>query len=105
LGKNFTVTKGTIELTEEDEQIAGNYSSERSRDSSVCMVRGWMAGIRFPAPVRNCFLLHSVQTDSGAHPFYYTISKEAFSAGVKQLEREADHSPPSSGEVKNVQAI
>jgi hypothetical protein len=38
-------------------------------------------------------LLHVVQTGSGAHPDFY-------SPGVKRLGREADHSPPTSAEVK-----
>jgi hypothetical protein len=38
-------------------------------------------------------LLHVDQTGSGAH---------ALSPGVKQLEREGDHSPPASVKVKKI---
>jgi hypothetical protein len=46
-------------------------------------------------------LLHSVQTDSGAYPASYPIGTRGSFPGVKQPGREADHSPPSSAEVKN----
>jgi hypothetical protein len=39
-------------------------------------------------------LLHSIQIGSGAHPAFYPM-------GVKRPGCEADHSPPSSTEVKN----
>jgi hypothetical protein len=42
-------------------------------------------------------LLHVVQTDSGAHPGSY-----AMVPGVKGLSPEADHSSPTSAEVKKV---
>jgi hypothetical protein len=45
-------------------------------------------------------LLHVVQTTSGAHPVSYPIGKGGSSPGVKQPGREADHSPPTSAEVK-----
>jgi hypothetical protein len=36
-------------------------------------------------------------------PTYHTIQllREAFNTGLKRSGREADHSPPSNGEVKN----
>jgi hypothetical protein len=58
---------------------------------------GWL-GVRVPARAGNFSLHHSFQTGSGAHPTSYPM---AFSLGVKRQEREADHSPPSSAEVKN----
>jgi hypothetical protein len=49
---------------------------------------------------------HSVQTGSGAHPaFYPTDARGSLSLVVKRLEREADHSPPSSAEVRMRGAI
>jgi hypothetical protein len=42
--------------------------------------------------------IHCVQTASGAHPVSYPM---AYSLGVNLPGREADHSPPSSAEVKN----
>jgi hypothetical protein len=48
------------------------------------------------------FLFHVVHTSSGAHPASYPVGTGGFSPGVKQLEREADHSPPTSAEVKKM---
>jgi hypothetical protein len=47
-------------------------------------------------------LLHRVQTSSGAHPAPYPMGTEDSFPRVNRPEREADHSPPSSVEVKNV---
>jgi hypothetical protein len=45
----------------------------------------------------NFFLRHRLQTGSEAHPVSYPVStRDSFPGG------EADHSPPSSAEVKNV---
>jgi hypothetical protein len=60
-------------------------------------------GFDFPT-LQDFSLLHSVQTDSGAHPVSYLIGTGALSPGIKWLGREADHSPPSA-EVKNGGAI
>jgi hypothetical protein len=46
------------------------------------------------------FRAHRVQTGSGAHPASYPIAPGTLSLGVKREGREADHSPPSSSEVK-----
>jgi hypothetical protein len=51
------------------------------------------------------FLLHSAQTDSGAHPVSYPMGTECSYPRVKRHEREADHSPTASAEVKKVGAI
>jgi hypothetical protein len=45
-------------------------------------------------------LLHSVQTSSGAHSASCPMGAVGSTPGVKQSGREADHSPPSSAEVK-----
>jgi len=44
---------------------------------------------------------YSVQTGSAAHPASYPMCVWALSPRVNWLGREADHSPPSSAEVKN----
>jgi hypothetical protein len=44
--------------------------------------------------------INCVQTGSGAHPASYPVGTAALSLRVKRPEREADHSPPSSAEVK-----
>jgi hypothetical protein len=58
---------------------------------------GWTAGVLFPVGARDFCLLHSFQTCSGAHP----MGTDGLSPGVKRQGREADHSPPSSTEIKN----
>jgi hypothetical protein len=68
-----------------------------SKDSSVGIATGYglddrMIGVRFPAGATNFSLHHRVQTGSGAHPASYP--------GVKWPGREADHSPPSSADVR-----
>jgi hypothetical protein len=43
-----------------------------------------------------------VQTGSGAHPVSYPVGTGgSFPGGKEQPGRDADHSPPSSAEVKN----
>jgi hypothetical protein len=57
----------------------------------------------FPAGAGNFSLHHRVQNGSGAHPASYPMGTGggALSLGVKRPGREADHSPPSSSDVKN----
>jgi hypothetical protein len=56
--------------------------------------------VRFSAGAGNFSLHHRVQNGSVAHPASYPRDKRVFSLGVKRPGREADHSPPSSAEVK-----
>jgi hypothetical protein len=58
-----------------------------------------------PAEVRDFSLLHSVQTGSWDHPSSYSMGTGGSFPEVKRQEREADHSPPSSAEVKNGRAV
>jgi hypothetical protein len=72
-----------------------------SRDSSVGIALGYGLDdrgcwVRFPAGAGNFSLHHRVQNGSGAHPASYSVG----TMGVKRPGREADHSPPSSAEVK-----
>jgi hypothetical protein len=56
--------------------------------------------VRFPAGARNFSLHHRVQNGFGADPASYpTVIRGSF-PGVKRPGREADHSLPSSEEVK-----
>jgi hypothetical protein len=48
----------------------------------------------------NFSLHHRVQNGSGAHPSSYPMGTGGSFPGVKRPGREADHSPPSSAEVK-----
>jgi hypothetical protein len=75
------------------------------RDSSAAIVKGWAAGVRFPAEARDFSLFHSFQTDSGAHQAFYPIGTALFSWGIKRPGREADHSAPNNAEDKNGGAI
>jgi hypothetical protein len=45
---------------------------------------------------------HIVQTGSGVHPTSYKMGTEGFFPKVKRQGREADHSPPTSAEVKKM---
>jgi hypothetical protein len=58
------------------------------------------SGFRFPAGAGNFSLHHRLQNGSGAHPASYPMGTRGLSLGVKRPGREADHSPPSSAEVK-----
>jgi hypothetical protein len=59
--------------------------------------------VRLPAEARDYFaLLRSVQTGSGDHPALYSMDNGGSLPGVKRSGSEADHSPPSSAEMKNV---
>jgi hypothetical protein len=59
----------------------------------TCGLDGQGASIRFP--------LHRVQTGSGAHRASHKLGMMTPSQSIKRQEREADHSPPSSAQVKN----
>jgi hypothetical protein len=48
------------------------------------------------------FSLHVVETGSGAHPASYPMGTGALSPVVKWPGHEADHSPPTSTEVKKM---
>jgi hypothetical protein len=57
--------------------------------------------VRFPAGAGNLSLHHRVQNGSGAHPpASNPMGTRVLSLGVKRPGHEADHSPPSSAEVK-----
>jgi hypothetical protein len=73
-----------------------------SRDSPVVQrwAMGWMIGVRFPAGAGN-FSIHRVETGSGPHPASYPMRTRGSFPGGKAAGGEADHSPPSSAEVKN----
>jgi hypothetical protein len=80
---------------------------KKSRDSSVGIALGYGlddrgSRVRFSAGAGNFSRHHRVQTGSGAHPASYPVGTRGFFPGVKRPGREADHSTPSSAEVKNV---
>jgi hypothetical protein len=77
----------------------------KSRDSSVGVALGygledWDSRIRFQAGAGNFFFTTASRTALGpTQPPIQWVSG-ALSLGVKRPGRKADHSPPSSGEVK-----
>jgi len=54
----------------------------------------------FPDRGTDFYLRHRIQLTYGAHRVSYPMGTGAISTGVKRLEHEAVHSPPSSAEVK-----
>jgi len=62
---------------------------------------GWTTGVQFMSGKGYFSLHHHVQTGPGTHPASYPVSTRGSFPGVKLLGHEADHSPPSSAEVKN----
>jgi hypothetical protein len=46
------------------------------------------------------YIIVSVQTGSGSHPAFYPVGTGGSFPGVKWSGLEADHSPPTSVEVK-----
>jgi hypothetical protein len=63
-------------------------------------LRAARSGVRVPAGVGNFSLYHRVQSGSGAHPDSYPMGTGGSFPEGKAAE--ANHSPPSSAEVKNV---
>jgi hypothetical protein len=58
--------------------------------------------VRFPAEAEDFSSSLCVQTGSGAHPASHPMGTGgSFPGGKARPRRDADHSPPSSAEVKN----
>jgi hypothetical protein len=63
---------------------------------------GWTIGDQTPTEAEDFSSNLCVQTDSGAHPASYLMGTGGPSPGSKARPgRDADHSSPSSAEVKN----
>jgi hypothetical protein len=61
----------------------------------------WTAGVRPPTEAEDFSSNFCIQTGSGAHPSSYTVGTGgSFPGGKAQLGCDANHSPPSSAEVK-----
>jgi hypothetical protein len=74
----------------------GHLQQNKSGDSSVGIATDYglddrMIGVRFP---------EGNGTGSGAHPASYSMGTRGFFPRIKRPGREADHSLPSSAEVK-----
>jgi hypothetical protein len=78
----------------------------KSRDSVVGIATGYglddrRVGVGVPVGSR-IFTSPTVQTGSGVHPTSYTMGTGGSFPGVRRSGREADHSPPTSAEVKKM---
>jgi hypothetical protein len=83
-----------------------SYYVSKSQDSSVGIATDYRSddriiGVQIPAGAGNFSFRHSDQTGSGPTQPQMQWVPGALSPGVKRPGREADHSPPSSTEVKN----
>jgi hypothetical protein len=65
--------------------------------SVQCLTTDWTAGVRSPTQAEEFSSTLCVRTGSGAHPASCTMC----TGGKARPGRDADHSPPSSAEVKN----
>jgi hypothetical protein len=69
--------------------------------SVQCLTTDWTAGVRSPTDAEDFSSNLCAQTGSGAHPASCTTGTEgSFPGGKARPGRDADHSPPSSAEVK-----
>jgi len=66
----------------------------------MCWAADLMIGVRVQLVAENFSRHHRVQTGSEAHPASNIMGTRGSFSGVKRLGREADHSLPSSAEVK-----
>jgi hypothetical protein len=77
-----------------------------NRDSILSMAAAYKLddwGVGYRVPVGSWIsVLQVVQTTSGVHPASYPVGTGDSSQGVKRPWSEADHSPPTSAEVKKI---
>jgi hypothetical protein len=95
-----------VEADKNDDKLRKEVEIRMSQDSSVGIETDYglndrMNGVRLPAGAGNLSLPHRVQTGSGAHSASYPMGTRVLYLGVKRSGRKADHSPPSTAEVKN----
>jgi hypothetical protein len=94
LCKKITVAKSKEVKTRSNltESSKEGYSSKRAVLPMMMIVMGWMARVLFLAGGRDFyfFLLHSIQTGSGAHSASCLVGTGAHSLGLKWRRREAD---------------
>jgi hypothetical protein len=69
--------------------------------SVQCLTTGWMIGVRSPTEAEDFSSSPRVQAGSRAHPASCTMGTGGpFPRGKARSGLDADHSPPSSAEVK-----
>jgi hypothetical protein len=101
----FVITKYRINMSSDTYFTVPTYSS-KSRDSSVSIALGHGlddrgSRVRFPAGAGNFLFTTAFRTALGPNQPPIQWVPGALSLGIKWPGREADHSPPSSAEVKN----
>jgi hypothetical protein len=64
-------------------------------------LRDWTTGVRSPTEAEDFSSNLCVRTSSGAHPVSCSVGTGSFPQGKVRSGRDADHSLPSSAEVKN----
>jgi hypothetical protein len=75
--------------------------TSRVAQSLYCLTTDWTAGVRSPTEAEDFSSNLCIQTVSGANPASCTVGTGgSFPGGKVQPGRDADHSPPSSAEVK-----
>jgi hypothetical protein len=85
--------------------VLTQYYTQTILNSSVNLDTGWMAGVPFPAGVRDYFYFTESTMALGPTQTPIRSVPGTLSLGLKLTEHEAEHSLPSSAEVKNVGAI
>jgi hypothetical protein len=103
LGRRTIVLTGQGLFSASDSAINCIYNSTSGpRAQSVqCLTTDWAAGVRSPTEAEDFSSNLCVQTGSGAHWASYTMGTGgSFPGGKARPGRDADHSPPSSAEVK-----
>jgi hypothetical protein len=67
-----------------------------------CLTTDWTIGVRFPTEAEDFSFSLCFQIGSGAHPASCSLGTGGpFPGGKARSGRDADHSPPSSAEIKN----
>jgi hypothetical protein len=64
------------------------------------LATNWATGVRFLAEAKDFSSILCVQTSSEAHPASYAMGTGCPFPGGEGGARDADHSPPTSAEVK-----
>jgi hypothetical protein len=99
------IMKGELREVQKWSRPVLNYYSGYVRagvaESVQCLTTDCTAGVRSPTEAEDFPSILCVQTGSGAHPASYTVGTGgSFPGGKARPGRDADHSPPSSAEVK-----
>jgi hypothetical protein len=82
--------------------LMGIFAGAGVAQSVLCLTMNWTTGVRSPTETEDFSSSLCVQTGSGAHPASCPMGTGGPFPGSKARPGcDADHSPPSSAEVKN----